>query len=146
MAMLISELLRRKGADVLTLTPDTTVRDLVAILTERRIGAAVISKDGTHVEGIASERDVVTALAARGAAVLSDDVGSIMTREVHTCGLDATVNDLMVLMTQQRVRHVPVVVEGTLRGIVSIGDVVKSRMLELELERDSLRDYISGRG
>jgi CBS domain-containing protein len=93
-----------------------------------------------------SERDVVIALARRGAAVLSEPLEFIMTREVHSCMLNAKVDDLMRLMTEQRVRHVPVVVEDTLRGLISIGDIVKSRMDELELERDALRGYISSGG
>ena len=144
--MLISDLLRRKGVDVVTVTPETTVRELVALLTDRAIGAAVVSRDGVHVDGMVSERDVVTSLATRGAAVLSDHLELIMTREVHTCTLDAKVDDLMRLMTEQRVRHVPVVVDGTLRGLISIGDIVKKRMDELELERDALRGYISSGG
>ncbi len=144
--MLISDLLRRKGVEVVTVPPQTSVRDLVALLTDRAIGAAVVSSDGTHVEGMVSERDVVIALARRGAAVLSEPLEFIMTREVHSCTLNAKVDDLMRLMTEQRVRHVPVVVEETLRGLISIGDIVKSRMDELELERDALRGYISSGG
>ena len=144
--MLISDLLRRKGADVITVTPDTSVRDLVALLTDRSIGAAVVSRDGVHVEGIVSERDIVNSLAARGAAVLSEHLELIMTQQVQTCTLDAKVDDLMRVMTEHRVRHVPVVVDDALRGLISIGDIVKSRMDELELERDALRGYISSGG
>jgi CBS domain-containing protein len=120
-----------------------TVRDLVAMLAEHRIGATVVSADGGTVDGIVSERDVVRALAARGAAVLSERVADIMTAEVQTCKPDASVNDLMRTMTEGRFRHVPVVVEGRLSGIVSIGDVVKTRIGELETERESLERYIS---
>ena len=144
--MLISDLLRRKGVEVVTVSPQTSVRDLVALLTDRAIGAAVVSSDGVHVQGMVSERDVVIALARRGAAVLSEHLELIMTREVHTCAPDAKVDDLMRLMTEQRVRHVPVVAEDTLRGLISIGDIVKSRMDQLELERDALRGYISSGG
>ena len=144
--MLISDLLRRKGADVITVTPDTSVRDLVALLTDRSIGTAVVSRDGVHVEGIVSERDIVNSLAARGAAVLSEHLELIMTQQVQTCTLDAKVDDLMRVMTEHRVRHVPVVVDDALRGLISIGDIVKSRMDELELERDALRGYISSGG
>ena len=141
--MRIADVLRSKGATVLTVTPDMTVRDLVAMLAEHRIGATVVSVDGGSVEGIVSERDVVRALAARGAAVLSERVADIMTAEVQTCKPDASVNDLMRTMTEGRFRHVPVVVEGRLSGIVSIGDVVKTRIGELETERESLERYIS---
>ena len=144
--MLISDLLRRKGAEVVTVSPQTSVRDLVALLTDRGIGAAVVSSDGVHVEGMVSERDVVIAIARRGAAVLSEHLELIMTPQVHTCALDAKIDDLMRLMTEQRVRHVPVVVDDTLRGLISIGDIVKSRMDQLELERDALRGYISSGG
>jgi len=141
--MRIADVLRSKGATVLTVTPDMTVRDLVAMLAEHRIGATVVSADGGTVDGIVSERDVVRALAARGAAVLSERVADIMTAEVQTCKPDASVNDLMRTMTEGRFRHVPVVVEGRLSGIVSIGDVVKTRIGELETERESLERYIS---
>ncbi|HEU4489507.1 MAG TPA: CBS domain-containing protein [Jiangellales bacterium] len=141
--MRIADVLRSKGATVLTVTPDMTVRDLVAMLAEHRIGATVVSVDGGSVDGIVSERDVVRALAARGAAVLSERVADIMTAEVQTCKPDASVNDLMRTMTEGRFRHVPVVVEGRLSGIVSIGDVVKTRIGELETERESLERYIS---
>jgi CBS domain-containing protein len=144
--MLISDLLRRKGVEVVTVSPQTSVRDLVALLTDRGIGAAVVSSDGVHVEGMVSERDVVIAIARRGAAVLSEHLELIMTPQVHTCALDAKVDDLMRLMTEQRVRHVPVVVDDTLRGLISIGDIVKSRMDQLELERDALRGYIASGG
>jgi CBS domain-containing protein len=141
--MRIADVLRSKGATVVTVTPDMTVRDLVAMLAEHRIGATVVSADGGTVDGIVSERDVVRALAARGAAVLSERVADIMTAEVRTCKPDASVNDLMRTMTEGRFRHVPVVVEGRLSGIVSIGDVVKTRIGELETERESLERYIS---
>ena len=141
--MRTADVLRSNGATVLTVTPDMTVRDLVAMLAEHRIGATVVSVDGGSVDGIVSERDVVRALAARGAAVLSERVADIMTAEVQTCKPDASVNDLMRTMTEGRFRHVPVVVEGRLSGIVSIGDVVKTRIGELETERESLERYIS---
>ena len=141
--MRIADVLRSKGATVLTVTPDMTVRDLVAMLAEHRIGATVVSVVGGSLDGIVSERDVVRALAARGAAVLSERVADIMTAEVQTCKPDASVNDLMRTMTEGRFRHVPVVVEGRLSGIVSIGDVVKTRIGELETERESLERYIS---
>lgn len=141
--MRIADVLRSKGATVVTVTPDMTVRDLLAMLAEHRIGATVVSADGGNVDGIVSERDVVRAIAARGAAVLSERVADIMTSDVQTCGPDDHINDLMRTMTEGRFRHVPVVVEGRLSGIVSIGDVVKTRIGELETERESLERYIS---
>jgi len=142
--MRISDVLRGKGTQVVTVTPDTTVRRLLAILGEHGIGAVVVSRDGTSVDGIASERDIVRALAKRGAAVMSEPVTEIYTAEVYTVTPQTSVDDVMRMMTDRRIRHAPVVVDGRLHGIVSIGDVVKSRMDELETERSALADYITG--
>jgi CBS domain-containing protein len=142
--MRISDVLRVKGTQVVTVTPDTRVRRLLAVLAEHRIGAVVVSGDGTSVDGIASERDVVRALAGRGAAVMSEPVTAIYTAEVHTVTPQTQIEDVMRMMTEHRVRHAPVVVDGRLRGIVSIGDVVKNRIDELETERAHLTDYITG--
>ena len=142
--MRISEVLRVKGAQVVTVTADTTVRSLLTILAEHRIGAVVISADGASVDGIASERDIVRALAVRGAAVMSAPVTAIGTADVHTVTPETELDDVARMMTERRVRHAPVTVNGGLRGIVSIGDVVKSRIGELETERAALTDYITG--
>jgi CBS domain-containing protein len=142
--MRISDVLRVKGAQVVTVTPDTTVRRLLAVLAEQRIGAVVVSHDGTTVDGIASERDIVRAFGERGAAVMSELVTVIFTAEVHTVTPETSLEDVMRMMTERRVRHAPVVVDGGLRGIVSIGDVVKNRIDELETERAHLTDYITG--
>jgi len=142
--MRISEVLRVKGAQVVTVTPDTTVRSLLTILAEHRIGAAVVSRDGTSVDGIVSERDIVRALAQRGAAVMSEQVTAIYTAEVHTVTPETELEEVARMMTERRIRHAPVTVNGGLRGIVSIGDVVKSRIGELETERAALTDYITG--
>jgi CBS domain-containing protein len=144
--MLLTDVLRTKGGDVVTVPPDTAVTALLSVLAEHGIGAAVVSGDGTAVEGIVSERDVVRALAARGAGVLEEPVSAICTRDVHTCVPDARLDDLMRVMTERRIRHVPVVADGGLQGIVSIGDVVKRRMEELESERAALSDYITAGG
>jgi len=141
--MHISDVLRGKGRDVYTVPPDTTVRDLLDVLAEFRIGATVVSADGENVDGIVSERDVVRALAARGAAVLSEDVSTIMTREVVCTALTEHVDVIFGVMTQQRIRHIPVLVDERLSGLVSIGDLVKTRVAELETERDSLAQYIN---
>jgi CBS domain-containing protein len=143
--MLIVTVLRSKGDFVATVTPDATVRQLLEVLGEHRIGAAVVSRDGAHIEGIVSERDVVRRLRGADAAVLDEPVSSIMTTSVVTCTPQSTVEDLMRVMTDERIRHVPVVVDGALAGIVSIGDVVKSRISELESERDDLVGYIGSR-
>ncbi|MGN9910103.1 CBS domain-containing protein [Phytohabitans sp. LJ34] len=142
--MRISDVLRIKGGRVVTIRPDSDVRQLVALLGEQRIGAVVVSVDGRSVDGIVSERDVVRALAERGAAVLDQPVTAIHTATVHVVVPDASVEELMRLMTDRRIRHVPVVVDGVLSGIVSIGDVVKNRIDELESERAALTSYISG--
>lgn len=141
--MRISEVLRRKGVEVVTVRPDATVRDLVAQLTAHRVGALVVSPDGQALAGIVSERDVVRRLDAHGPALLDQTVAEIMTSAVRTCEPGDSVDALAVLMTELRVRHVPVLDGGRLVGIVSIGDVVKQRIEELQTERDHLTDYIS---
>lgn len=142
--MRISEILSVKGTGVVTILPESTVRELVAVLREHNLGAVVVSTDRTTVQGIVSERDVIRALAA-GTAVLDASVASIMTADVHTCAASDPVQSLMAVMTDQRIRHLPVVDErGRLHGIVSIGDVVKSTVTELRYERDRLQEYVSG--
>jgi CBS domain-containing protein len=139
----ISQLLRHKGHDVATIDGSESVRAALALLAQLGVGALVVSSDGRHVEGIVSERDVARGLHERGASLLTDPVSSLMTAEVHTCPPGVRVNDLAQTMTDHRVRHVPVVDdEGLLLGIVSIGDVVKARLDELEDERKQLVDYI----
>ncbi|MGH8825145.1 MAG: CBS domain-containing protein [Jiangellaceae bacterium] len=139
----MSDVIRAKGGAVVTVEPQMDVRTLLGVLAEHGIGAAVVSGDGTSVDGIVSERDIVRALAARGATVISEPVSAIMTGDVKTCAPDAPVVDLMRTMTEGRFRHVPVVSDGRLVGIVSIGDIVKNRVGELETERDSLSRYIT---
>lgn len=140
--MRIEDVLNAKGNTVVTVVPDTDVRELLAVLAEHRIGAVVVSTDDHRVDGIVSERDIVRALADRGAAVLSEPVSAIMTSAVQTCAIDDQLVDLARTMTEGRFRHVPVVGEAGLSGIVSIGDIVKSRISELEVERDSLSSYV----
>ncbi|HET7661453.1 MAG TPA: CBS domain-containing protein [Oryzihumus sp.] len=140
--MRISDVIRRKGDLVVTIRPDDTVEHLLAVLEERGIGALVVSEDGQTVAGIVSERDVVRHLHRSGAGVLSGPVSAIMTADVHTASPDDALDELARQMTERRVRHVPVVVDGKLRAIVSIGDVVKQRIDELQTERDQLVGYI----
>ena len=140
--MQISQLLRRKGREVATIDAAETVRTALALLAEKGIGALVVSSDGRRVEGIVSERDVARGLHEHGAGLLAEPVASVMTSQVHTCPPTASVHDLAQTMTDHRVRHVPVVEDGALIGIVSIGDVVKARLDELEGERRALVDYI----
>ena len=142
--MRITDVLRGKGTQVVTVPPDTKVRRLLDVLAEHGIGAVVVSADGTSVGGIVSERDIVRAFAKRGAAVMSEPVSAIYTADVHTITPDTSLDEVMRIMTERRIRHAPVVVDGTLRGIVSIGDVVKNRIDELETERAHLTDYITG--
>jgi CBS domain-containing protein len=140
--MRISDVIRLKGDQVVTVRTDATVQQLLEILEEHRIGAVVVSNDGSSVAGIVSERDVVRHLHNAGAGLLQQTVDTIMTNEVHTCKPGDDVEDLARVMTDHRVRHVPVVVDDKLVAIVSIGDVVKSRIDELKTERDHLVDYI----
>jgi CBS domain-containing protein len=141
--VIISAVLAAKGTFVATIRPEASVSELLADLARHGIGALVVSTDGQHIEGIVSERDVVRRLHELGPELLEKPVESIMTREVRTCRPADQVEWLMVTMTQHRVRHLPVLVDGVLAGIVSIGDVVKSRIDELETDRQSLIDYIT---
>lgn len=135
-------MVKRKGLDVVTVRSDASVTDLLSLLSEYRIGAVVVSDDGETVHGIVSERDVVRHLHTDGGAILEAPVAQIMTAEVHTCTPDDHLDDLESAMTERRIRHVPVVVDGKLHAIVSIGDVVKNRIDDLQSERDQLRTYI----
>jgi len=143
--MRIADVLRNKGASVATITPETSVSGLLTELSVHNIGAmVVVSPDG--LVGIVSERDIVRALHARGADILLQPVSEIMTATVATCAPADTVDSLTALMTTNRVRHVPVMEGGRLVGIVSIGDVVKNRMDELETEQKQLQAYITQGG
>jgi CBS domain-containing protein len=140
--MKISDVVRRKGDLVVTVKPDETVEKLLDLLAEHKIGAVVVSDDGETVGGIVSERDVVRHLQSSGAAVLAGPVSQIMTSDVTTCDPDTNIENLARTMTELRVRHIPVVVDGRLHAIVSIGDIVKHRIDELQAERDQLVGYI----
>ena len=140
--MTVKAILSRKGKDVLTIEPTATLAAAVKLLAERRIGAVVITGADRQVIGILSERDIVRAFAASGPAALDQQVGQVMTRKVMTCDEAETIASLMERMTQGKFRHLPVVERGRLAGIVSIGDVVKARLSELEYEQDALREYI----
>ena len=140
--MKIKDVIKGKASQaVVTIGPEATVRELVALLAEHNVGALVVSEDGNDVAGIVSERDVVRHL-REDESVLDSAVSTIMTSEVQTCTRDQRINDLMQVMTTGRFRHIPVVEDGRLVGIVSIGDVVKHRMSELEFERDQLDSYV----
>ena len=140
--MKISDVVHGKASqDVVTIDPAATVRELVALLAEHNVGALVVSEDGVTVLGIVSERDVVRRL-HEDESVLDAAVADIMTREVRTCSAGDGLTDLMRSMTEHRIRHVPVVDGDRLTGIISIGDVVKNRIGELEFERDQLDSYV----
>jgi CBS domain-containing protein len=141
--MFIASLIRAKGTYVATIEPERTVAELLLSLDRHNVGALVVSADGEHIDGVVSERDVARHLAREGASVLQRPVSVIMTRDVRTCSPHDRLEDLMRTMTRERIRHVPVVDEQRLVGIVSIGDVVKSRVDELQGERDDLIHYIS---
>ncbi len=142
--MRISEILRKKGADVVTIAPDASVRELLAVLAERNIGAVVVSADGIGLDGIVSERDIVRRLHILGADLLDRPVAEIMTTVVHTCSPGDRVESLRATMTDHRIRHLPVVQADRIIGIVSIGDVVKSAISELQTEREHLVQYLHG--
>ena len=141
--MRISDLLRRKGTVVISVRPEQTVTELIDLLAEHRVGALVVSADGTSLAGIVSERDVVRRLQHSGAALLEAPISDIMTTQVRTCPPDTELDELMRVMTDGRFRHVPVVDDGRLVGIVSIGDVVKHKMSQLQFERDQLDSYVA---
>ena len=142
--MNVETILRDKGDWVATIRPDATIAAAIDMLNGERVGALVVSEDGGEVAVVLSERDIVRALVRHGEDLLSRAVEDIMTRDVITCEPGDTVGELMSEMTNRRIRHLPVVVEGRLRGIVSIGDVVKNRLDEVEFEASSLRSFIAG--
>lgn len=140
--MKISEVLGAKASQaVITISPDATVRDLLRLMAEHNVGALIVSNDGTAVDGIVSERDVVRRL-VDDEGVLGTAVSTIMTTQVASCAPGDDVTGLMRTMTERRIRHVPVLDNGTLTGVVSIGDVVKHRIDQLETERNQLESYV----
>src|SRR5215468_6389710 len=138
--MKISDVLKGKGSRVITMRPDSTIGTVIRRMRLERIGAVIISPDGKSVMGILSERDILHALAEHGATLLGLKAEDLMTHEVVACSREDTLQSVMVKMTQRRIRHLPVVEQGQLVGIVSIGDAVKSRLEEVELEANVLRD------
>ncbi len=140
--MNVGRILDQKGSDVIAQEAGCTVLEVAKLLGERRIGAVPVIRGGKLV-GIISERDVMRGLAIRGGGVLADDISTLMTKSVFTCSRDDTVGHLMAMMTERRIRHVPVLEKGALVGMISIGDVVKERMQETEQEAAALKDYIA---
>ncbi len=141
--MLVRDVLAAKGTAVATIAPTATVTELVAALAEHGIGALVVSGDGSSIDGIVSERDVARGLHTRGADLLARPVSEVMTARVRTCRPEESIRDIARVMTDGRFRHLPVLQDGQLAGIVSIGDIVKKRIDELEAEADQLVGYLS---
>src|SRR5581483_1719392 len=140
--MIVRSIIEAKGGDVVTIEPTATLDAAAKLLAERRIGAVVVLGADDRIVGILSERDIVRVLADRGAAALQDQVAQAMTRKVATCTHEETIHSIMERMTAGKFRHVPVIAGDHLAGIVSIGDVVKHRIVEIEQESAALRDYI----
>ncbi len=141
--MSVETILAKKGRDVVTIGADRLLSDAIDLLGSRRIGAAVVTGADGALAGILSERDVLRAVAHRGAAALDDGVAEHMTANVVTCGPSTGIDTLMSLMTEGKFRHLPVIEDGRLAGLVSIGDLVKHRLAEVEAEHQALRDYIA---
>jgi CBS domain-containing protein len=142
--MFVKQILASKGSDIVTIGPTTKIADIAGLMREKRIGAVIVLDDNADIAGIVSERDVTRGLADHGADILTMSADQIMTAEVITCRPDDGVANLMRKMTAGRFRHLPVVNEGKMIGIVSIGDIVKYRLEELESEASMLQDYIAG--
>lgn len=141
--MTVGMILRQKGSAVTTVPPTKTALEAVTLLSEHRIGAVLVTDHAGRVIGVFSERDVVIAVARGGVAALDQTVGEIMTSPVFSCGPNDSIDDVMSWMTERRIRHLPVMHDGELIGIVSIGDVVKSRISEMAQETDQMRAYIA---
>ncbi len=142
--MNVDAILRAKGDTVTLVTPQASIAEAVAVLRRDGIGALVVSRDGATVDGILSERDIIHGLARLGPRLLEATVEQLMTRRVFTCTPRDSIADLMAEMTKRRIRHIPVLQDGELAGIISIGDVVKARLDEMEYETSSLRSFIAG--
>ena len=142
--MSVSHILKLKGRDVITVLPSATVKAVAEVLATKRIGAVIVSSGGGKIEGIVSERDIVRAVATTGAAALDKHVSTVMSKNVRTCNEDDSETELMALMTQHRIRHLPVAVNGKLSGMISIGDVVKFRIEEIERDAADMKAYIAG--
>ncbi len=140
--MNVATILRAKGHNVVTVRPSATIAEIVQRLRDARIGAVVVSSGGLQVQGILSERDIVAALAEYGPETLDMQASQLMTRDITTCAPDDSIAELMSLMTARRIRHLPVCEDGALSGIISIGDVVKSRVDEIEHEAEALKSYV----
>jgi CBS domain-containing protein len=141
--MQVQHILRQKGANIISVSPTNSVSDAVDVLSANRIGAVLVCDETGAIRGILSERDIVGGLATRGVACLSRPVSDLMTVDVLTCRPEDTIDQIMALMTEKRIRHLPVTADGDLVGVISIGDVVKLRMEEVEHEAEAMRQYIA---
>lgn len=143
--MLVQQILKTKGdVAVVTVQPGSLVQAAAKILADRKIGTVVVSSDGTTAAGILSERDIVREIGNRGPQCMSDKVDDLMTKELVTCGLTDPADDVLAKMTEGRFRHMPVIEEGKMIGLITLGDVVKARMSELSMEKDALEGMIMG--
>lgn len=143
--MQVQNILKSKGSDgVVTVEPGTAISEVARILSEKRIGTVVISSDGAKAEGVLSERDIVRELAVRGASCLSDTVETYMTRDIVTVPRSESADRVLAMMTEGRFRHMPVVEDGRLVGLITLGDVVKAKLGELAMEKDALEGMIMG--
>ena len=142
--MTVESILKTKGTDVVTIRPTATIADAAQALAEGKFGILVVSENGTAVEGILSERDIVQALARHGASTLDLSVDQVMTRDVIICSRKDRINDMMAVMSQKRIRHLPVVEDGKLAGVISMTDAMRARIDDVEHEATALRDFIAG--
>ena len=141
--MTVKSILEEKGRNVITLRPDEAISKAIKVLAEKKIGALVVTSESGSIRGILSERDIVRWIAAKGASILDRPLSEAMTTNVKLCNENHTVNELMEIMTKGRFRHLPVEKDGRLDGIISIGDVVKRRIEDIEREADEIRNYIA---
>lgn len=141
--MLVKIILKTKGDTIFSVPPGITILEVTKELKAHRIGAVLVCGDDRRILGVLSERDIVRALADKGPAILDQEASSLMTREVATCGPDDSIDSVRELMTDRRIRHVPVIEDGELLGLVSIGDVVKHYIMETEMEAEALKQYIA---
>jgi CBS domain-containing protein len=139
--MIIRSILKSKGSSVEIVGPETNIQEVSRILRQKKIGAVIVMQ-GSDIKGVLSERDIVRGLCEFGARVLEKAAGDLMTREVVTCSVNDSIIELMEVMTNNRIRHLPVVEKGKLEGVISIGDIVKHRIAETEMEAQALKEYI----
>ncbi len=143
--MIVSQILKSKtDVGVISVKPEASISEAVGILSEKRIGTVVVSNDGASLDGILSERDIVREMGRRGVACISEPVSAIMTAKLVTCSPDDSADQVLEMMTQGRFRHLPVMENGAMVGLISIGDVVKARLSELSMEKDALQGMIMG--